>query len=81
MIVNRYKIRSVLDFIRRQGELPRDQHGQILAPRDIVGWFGLKDCLSREEVSYIVEELEGVIQAERAVEQLRRSYEARSDGY
>ena len=78
MGVNLYKVRHVLDFIRHQGPLPKDQYDQILTPHDMVAWFRLKDCLSPEEVSYIETELEGVIAAERAVEQLRRSYEGQS---
>jgi len=78
MSVNLYKIRHVLDFIRRQGRLPTDVYGQLLSAHDMVAWFGLKDCLTRDELSYIEEELVGLIEAERAVERLRQSYQARS---
>jgi hypothetical protein len=44
----------------------------------MVAWFGLRDCLSVEEVSYIETELEGMIEAERVVERLRQSDQARS---
>jgi len=77
MGVNLYKIRYVLEFIRRQGRLPMDQHGQLLSAHDMVAWFGLGDCLTLEELSYIEEELVGMIEAERAVERLRQSYQAR----
>ena len=77
MGVNLYKIRSVLEFIRRQGRLPTDQHGQLLSAHDMVVWFGLRDCLTLEELSYIEEELVGMIEGERAVEHLRQSYQAR----
>ena len=76
MSVNLYKIRHVLDFIRRQGRLPTDAYGQFLSAHDMVAWFGLKDCLTREELSYIEEELVGLIEAERAVERLRQVYQA-----
>ena len=79
MSVNLYKIRHVLDFIRRQGRLPTDAYGQFLSAHDMVAWFGLKDCLTKEEVSYMEAELEGVIEAERAVERLRQSHQARPD--
>jgi hypothetical protein len=78
MGVNLYKVRYVLEFIRRQGRLPTDAYGQVLSAREMVAWFGLKDCLTREELSYMEAELEGVIEAERAVERLRQSYQARS---
>jgi hypothetical protein len=77
MGVNLYKIRYVLEFIRRQGRLPTDQHGEVLSAHDMLAWFGLKDCLTKEELSYMEAELEGVIEAERAVERLRQSYQAR----
>ena len=79
MGVNLYKIRYVLEFIRRQGRLPTDQHGQVLSAHDMLTWFGLGDCLTREELSYIEQELVGMIEAERAVERLRQSYQARPD--
>jgi hypothetical protein len=79
MGVNLYKIRSVLEFIRRQGRLPTDQHGQLLLAHDMLVWFGLRDCLTLEELSYIEQELVGLIEAERAVERLRQSYQARPD--
>jgi hypothetical protein len=79
MGVNLYKIRSVLEFIRRQGRLPTDPHNQLLSAHDMVVWFGLRDCLTLEELSYIEEELVGMIEAERAVERLRQSYQARPD--
>ena len=77
MGVNLYKIRSVLEFIRRQGRLPTDQHNQLLSAHDMVVWFGLRDCLTLEELSYIERELVGLIEAEGALERLRQSYQAR----
>ncbi|MFC1763272.1 hypothetical protein ACFL6U_14490 [Planctomycetota bacterium] len=71
--INLYKIRSVLDFIRRQGKLPTDANDQILCPRDMIAWFSLKECLNINELSYIEEELVGLIEAEKAIEQLRLS--------
>ena len=41
MGVNLYKIRYVLEFIRRQGRLPTDERGQVLSPYDMLAWFGL----------------------------------------
>jgi len=77
MGVNLYKIRYVLDFIRRQGKLPTDEYGHILSARDLLGWFELKECLSTDELSYIEEELVGMIEAEIAVERLKQSEQAR----
>jgi hypothetical protein len=73
MGVNLYKIRYVLDFIRRQGKLPTDEYGQILHASDLLVWFGLKECLNMDELSYIEEELVGMIEAEMAAERLKQS--------
>jgi hypothetical protein len=78
MGVNLYKVRYILEFIRRQGRLPTDAYGQLLPAREMVAWFGLRDCLTKEELSYMEAELEGVIEAERVVERLRQSDQARS---
>ena len=77
MPVNLYKIRYVLDFIRRQGKLPTDEYGEFLSARDLLVWFGLKECLNTDERSYIEEELVGMIEAEIAVERLRQSQQFR----
>ena len=77
MGVNLYKIRYVLEFIRRQGRLPTDEYGQVLSADDMVAWFGLKDCLTLDELSYIERELVGIIEAERAVDRLRQSEKTR----
>ena len=77
MGVNLYKIRYVLDFIRRQGKLPTDEYGQILSASDLLVWFGLKECLNTDELSYIEEELVGMVEAEIAVERLKQSEQIR----
>ncbi len=77
MGVNLYKIRCVLDFIRRQGKLPTGEYGQMLSASDLLAWFGLKECLNTDELSYIKEELAGMIEAEMAVEKLKQSEQAR----
>ena len=77
MPVNQYKIRYVLDFIRRQGKLPTDQYGQVLSASDLLGWFSLKECLNIDELSYIEEELVGMVEAEMAVERLKQSQQFR----
>jgi len=78
MAVNLCKIRYVLEFIRRQGRLPTDGHGELLSPYDMLAWFGLRDCLSLEELSHMERELAGMIEAELAVERLRQAEQARS---
>ena len=74
--MNVYKLRKIVDWIRSQGKLPTDQFGQILSVDDLMGWFGLSDCLTIDEQLYIERELNGIIEAESTVaelEQLRLS--------
>ena len=75
--MNVYKLRRIMDWIRNQGRLPTDEFGQILPVDDLMGWFGLNDCLTIEEQPYIERELNGIIEAELAMEkikQLRQNY-------
>ena len=69
---NVYKLRKIMDWIRGQGRLPADQFGQILPVDDLMGWFGLSDCLTLDEQLYIERELEGMVAAELAVEQIKQ---------
>ena len=70
--MNVYKLRKIIDWIRSQGRLPTDQFDQILPVYDLMGWFGLSDCLTIDEQLYIEEELKGMIEAESAVAQLEQ---------
>jgi len=67
---NVYKLRKIVDWIRSQGRLPTDQFGQILSVDDLMGWFGLNECLTIDEQLYIEGELKGMIEAESTVAQL-----------
>ena len=70
--MNVYKLRKIIDWVRSQGKLPTDQFGQILPVYDLMGWFGLSDCLTIDEQSYIERELKGIIEAELAVERIKQ---------
>ena len=69
---NVYKLRKIVDWIRSQGRLPTDQFGQILPVYDLMGWFGLSDCLTIDEQLYIERELKGIIEADSTVAQLEQ---------
>ncbi len=69
---NVYKLRKIIDWVRSQGKLPTDQFGQILPVYDLMGWFGLSDCLTIDEQLYIERELKGIIEAELAVEKMKQ---------
>jgi len=77
MTVNLYKIRYIVEFIRRQGKLPTDQYGQVLCASDLLAWFGLSECLTVDKLSYIEKELVGMIEAEIAVERLKQAEQIR----
>ena len=75
---NVYKLRKIVDWVRSQGKLPTDQFGQILSVDDLMGWFGLSDCLTIDEQLYIERELKGIIEAESTVAQLNQLEQIRS---
>ena len=76
--MNRYKMRDIVDFIRRQGKLPTDLFGQILPVDDLLAWFGLDECLSRYEQSCVKKELIALAEAQLAVEKIRMAEQLRS---
>ena len=69
---NVYKLRRIVDWIRNQGRLPTDEFGQILSVDDLMGWFGLNECLTVDEQLYIERELKGIIEAESTVLRLEQ---------
>ena len=75
---NIYKLRKIMDWIRNQGRLPMDEFGQILPVDDLMGWFGLSECLTMDEQLYIEGELKGIIEAESTVAQLNQLEQIRS---
>ena len=76
--MNRYKMRDIVDFIRRQGKLPTDQFGQILPVDDLLAWFGLDEYLSPHEQRRIKQELAELAEAQLAVEKIRMAEQLRS---
>ncbi|HOW71917.1 MAG TPA: hypothetical protein PKY77_15060 [Phycisphaerae bacterium] len=69
--MNGYKIRYVVEFIRRNGPLPRDRTGSILNADDLLAWYGLKERLTLEEQRLLKKELDAMAEAEVFMEQLR----------
>ena len=69
---NVYQLRRIVDWIRSQGRLPTDEFGQILSVDDLMGWFGLNECLTVDEQLHIERELKGIIEAESSVLQLEQ---------
>jgi len=69
---NVHKLRKIMDWICSQGRLPTDEFGQVLSVDDLMGWFGLNECLTGDEQLYIERELKGVIEAESTVLRLEQ---------
>ena len=69
---NVYKLRKIMDWIRNQGRLPTDEFGQVLSVDDLMGWFGLNECLTVDEQLHIERELKGIIEAESTVLRLEQ---------
>ena len=77
--MNIYKLRTIIDLIRRQGKLPTDQFGQILPVDDLMGWFGLAESLNRAEQLCMKKEFDAMVEAELAVESLEQLKAIESD--
>ena len=69
---NVFKLRRIVDWIRNQGRLPTDEFGHILSVDDLMGWFGLNECLTVDEQLYIERELKGIIEADSTVLRLEQ---------
>ena len=76
--MNKQKIWNIVDFIRHQGKLPTDQFGQILPIDDLLGWFGLDECLSSYEQRCVKEELAAMAEAQLALEKIRMAEQLRT---
>ena len=69
--MSKRKVWSILEFIRGQGKLPTDQHGQILPVDDLMSWFGLDDSLPPAESRQVRLELALMAEAQQTLEELR----------
>ncbi len=70
--MNIYKLRKIVELIRSHGRLPTDEFGQILPIDDLMGWFGLTECLTQAEQLCIKKELTAMVEAELTVESLKQ---------
>jgi hypothetical protein len=77
--MNIYKVRKIIELIRRQGKLPKDAYGQMLSIDELIGWFSLNECLTVGEKSYVGRELAAMIEAELTMDKLKESEQIRSD--
>ena len=75
--MNIYKIRKIIEMIRGRGKLPTDAYGQVLSVDDLMGWFGLNECLTLGEQLYVSKELAAMVEAELSLEKLRLAEQLR----
>jgi len=68
--MNTYKLRALMDFIKKQGQLPADEFGNVLCSDDLIVWYGLNDLLSVEEQRLMKKELAQLAEAEDLVNRL-----------
>ena len=78
--MNGQKVKGVLSLIRRQGRLPTDQFDQVLSVDDLVGWFGLDGCLTRDEMDSVRAELAAMAEAQTALDRIRIDQQLQVDG-
>jgi len=71
--MNAYKIRSIVEWIRAKGRLPTDAYGQVLSVDDLMGWFGLDECLTPGEQLYMRKQLVAMVEAESSLDELKSS--------
>lgn len=70
--MNPYKLRVIVEHVRRQGRLPADRFGQTLSSDDLMVWFGLSAYLSPDEQRLVRRELELLVEAEAVSDGLRK---------
>ena len=69
--MNWHKMRSVLELIRSQGDLPRDEWGNVLSEDDLLAWFGLDKELTFEEQMQVRKKLAKMAQAQAFMDRVR----------
>lgn len=69
--MNIYKIRCIVERIRRAGGLPTDPYGQVLCGDDIIAWYGLEKMLTADEKTYLKRELAQMAEAEMIMDQMK----------
>jgi hypothetical protein len=69
--MNIQKLRTVLDYIRRQGGIPIDGTGRRLNEDETLTWYGLDELLTADERERVKVELAALAEVERFMEQVR----------
>jgi hypothetical protein len=69
--MNSHKIRVIVEHIRRQGGLPTDEFGNIMAADDVMVWFDLKQVLDVDEQRLMKAEIRLMAEAQLLADQLR----------
>ena len=72
MKMNPYKVRAIVEHVRRQGGLPTDQFGNVLPPDDLLVWFGLNKVLTIDEQRHMKNEFEAMQEGQSIGDWLQR---------
>ncbi len=75
--MNERKVRSIMDFVRRQGNLPTDQFDEVLPVDDLMSWFGLDGLLSPAEERRVRLELAIMAEAQQSLAELKMAEQLR----
>ncbi|MCY2928878.1 MAG: hypothetical protein NTV86_05180, partial [Planctomycetota bacterium] len=69
--MNIYKLRMVLDYIRRQGGIPIDGTGRRLTADETLTWYGMDEILTVPERQRVKQELAALAEVDRCIDLLR----------
>ncbi len=68
--MNIYKLRAIMESIRKQGGIPTDGTGRKLSPEETLIWFDLDGLLMQFEKRQLKEELLALREAEEFMERV-----------
>ena len=68
--MNIYKLRAIMESIRKQGGIPTDGTGRKLSPEETLIWFDMDGLLTPLEKRQLKEELSALKEAEEFMEHI-----------
>ena len=71
--MNIYKLKAIMELIRKQGGIPSDGTGRKLSPEETLIWFDLDGLLTPFEKRQLTEELSTLKEAEEFMEGIERA--------
>ncbi len=68
--MNIYKLKAIMESIRKQGGIPTDGTGRKLSPEETLIWFDMDGLLTPLEKRQLKEELSALKEAEEFMERI-----------